>query len=420
MISALGPLSSRQVVSLQALSYDHPMSKWMRKMPCRGTIHATPVSAMWRRHKDRLQATVMPETTRRDWIGPAPWTAPPDIVIAETPELAIQTDRNWRPGISMYTDASVRNGVCGIGVSRPGAPISTTVGRQDTCSILSAEIKAIQTAVENAETTHTWIMTDSQEALKVIRMAGKSSKAVEACQSVRTALARAQEQGRAIHLRWVPAHSSVRGNEEADRLAKAATREGVKVTKEPTRRIAEARLIRKLIEADIDKRAEEAIGKGWGKYTFRLDKALPGRHTKALYDSLSAEQAKILAQARTNHTHLLSFQARIGQAQSAECACRKARDTIEHLLLGCQRWDHLRTELKQKAGLRWGDLSYMLGGYSERKDWKTGKPIDGEKSKWKPNLDMVKATIQFLQQTGRMAGGSYENEAEPTSTAGTQ
>jgi hypothetical protein len=50
----------------------------------------------------------------------------------------------------------------------------------------------------------------------------------------------------------------------------------------------------------------------------------------------------------------------------------------------------------------------MLGGHTERKDWKTGKQIDGEKSKWRPNTQMVKATILFLQQTGRMKGSSYE------------
>lgn len=69
--------------------------------------------------------------------------------------------------------------------------------------------------------------------------------------------------------------------------------------------------------------------------------------------------------------------------------------------------DHFRTELRQAAGKRWGDLSYMLGGYSERKDWKTGRRIDGDKEKWKPNHDMVKVTINFLQLTRRMKG-SYE------------
>lgn len=49
----------------------------------------------------------------------------------------------------------------------------------------------------------------------------------------------------------------------------------------------------------------------WGKYTQCLDGASPGKHTIALYDALSAGQARILVQARTNHIHLLDLKARV-------------------------------------------------------------------------------------------------------------
>jgi hypothetical protein len=128
---------------------------------------------------------------------------------------------------------------------------------------------------------------------------------------------------------------------------------------------------------------------------------------------------EVLVQARTNHSYLQEFKARIARAQSAECRCTKARETIEHVLLTCQLWDHLRTELRQAAGARWGDISYMRGGYSERKDQNTGKQIEGDKGKWKPNHNMVKATINFLQLTGRMKG-SYEEEPRETSSTETR
>jgi hypothetical protein len=86
-------------------------------------------------------------------------------------------------------------------------------------------------------------------------------------------------------------------------------------------------------------------------------------------------------------------------------------------LLECQLWGHSRTELRQAAGERWGDLSYMLGGHSERKDWKTGRQNDGDREKWKPNHAMVKVTINFLQLTGRIKG-SYEVGPSGTSMAG--
>jgi hypothetical protein len=253
-----------------------------------------------------------------------------------------------------------------------------------------------------------WIATDSQEALKVIEKGEDSTKALQACRSVRAALARAQETGRVIHFRWIPAHIGVRGNEEADRAAKAATTEGAEVTVDPTMRVAESKLVWKAMQRDLDT-AERTKPPGlWGKYTLRLDKALPGKHTTTLYDALLASQARILVQARTNHTHLLEFKARIRAVASDECECSRGRETVRHVLLECERWAGYRTELRTVAGTRWGDLSYMLGGYTERKDWKTGKQIDGEKSKWRPNIQMVKATISFLQQTGRMKGSLYE------------
>lgn len=90
-------------------------------------------------------------------LGPAPWMDQPDVEIASSPELAIQADKVVRSGPTVYTDASVRNGVCGIGVvgvpspdsgrSRPTVTptttISITIGREETCSILSAELRAI-------------------------------------------------------------------------------------------------------------------------------------------------------------------------------------------------------------------------------------------------------------------------------------
>jgi hypothetical protein len=105
---------------------------------------------------------------------------------------------------------------------------------------------------------------------------------------------------------------------------------------------------------------------------------------------------------------LLEFKAKIRAVASGECECSRGKETVRHVLLECERWAGYRTELRTAAGKRWGDLSYMLGGYTERKDWRTGKQIDGEKLKWKPNIQIVKATISFLQQTGRMKGRSYE------------
>jgi len=37
-----------------------------------------------------------------------------------------------------------------------------------------------------------------------------------------------------------------------------------------------------------------------------------------------------------------------------------------------------------------------------RKDVRTGQLLDGPKEKWKPSLEVVKATVGFLERTGRL------------------
>lgn len=53
----------------------------------------------------------------------------------------------------------------------------------------------------------------------------------------------------------------------------------------------------------------------------RMDKALPGSHTRALYDTLMKREAKVLAQLRTGMSALNGYLHRIGVAESDMCAC---------------------------------------------------------------------------------------------------
>jgi hypothetical protein len=40
--------------------------------------------------------------------------------------------------------------------------------------------------------------------------------------------------------------------------------------------------------------------------------------------------------------------------------------------------------------------------WGKRKDPESGKLLDGERENWNPNLTVVKATVQFLKETGRL------------------
>jgi hypothetical protein len=73
------------------------------------------------------------------------------------------------------------------------------------------------------------------------------------------------------------------------------------------------------------------------------------------------------------------------------------------------RWTDERRELRKTVGKRSRDIPYLLGGWGSRKDVRTGQLSDGPKEKWKPDMEVVKATIRFLEKTGRL---TYQPEAE--------
>ena len=73
------------------------------------------------------------------------------------------------------------------------------------------------------------------------------------------------------------------------------------------------------------------------------------------------------------------------------------------MLLYCDRYTEAHKALREAAGDRWGDASYLLGGWSGSKDARTGKFVDGPRESWKPDLKVDKASIHFLYQTGRLS-----------------
>ena len=134
------------------------------------------------------------------------------------------------------------------------------------------------------------------------------------------------------------------------------------------------------------------LPKGTGSASKEVDRALPGPHTKTIYNGLSKEEAKTLAQLRTGHNRLNPFLARIGAAESAECECGAAVETVRHFLFGCRRWLEQRRRMCHKWPDREGNVSFFLGG----------KGIL-DKQDWAPQMEAVRATIRYARDTGRLA-----------------
>jgi hypothetical protein len=112
------------------------------------------------------------------------------------------------------------------------------------------------------------------------------------------------------------------GNEEADDAAREASSHTGKPTAPALERVREVAGVIRLINRDRSEGPKPFDTTSMpGRYTWKMDQALPGKHTLQLYGSLTSDQTSILIQARTGHCRLNQNLARGGIVDSARCEC---------------------------------------------------------------------------------------------------
>ena len=321
-----------------------------------------------------------------------------------------------RPQIDIYTHGSGRNRLLGIGAVATAQDqviksISKTVGHHDKINIYFSQIGALFEALIMAaeildrqpvlrRVVGITIYTSSQSALKSINNPHLQSGQALICAFIGQ-LTKQLKEGYSIHVQWLPADSDKKGAKLAKEAAAFSTREDWPFYPpdwaDTQLRSSTWRWRHDALQQD---RAQQFRQTTSGRYTRELDAALPGKHVKRLYDQLPRTQASILAQLQTGHARVNTFLYRIGKIASNECECLEMSETVEHFLFHCKIWEDLRAEMKTAMGQRYGDLSYALGGRSSQL-LANGQPVDQERG-WVPNLNVVKAVIQFTIKTRRL------------------
>jgi hypothetical protein len=194
---------------------------------------------------------------------------------------------------------------------------------------------------------------------------------------------------------------------EAKQAANSAIDNGSELTAAPAEAVRELSGVLRLVKAERAKGLHTSEDDVCVKYyTWKMDKAWSGKHTLSLHGALSSDEASILVQARTEHCGLNACLFRKKLAHSPACECGRGDETVLHVLLRCDLYAEARKALREAAGDRWGDVSYLLRGWSGRKDVLTGKFVDGPRESWRPDLKVVRASIRFLHQTGRLSRSS--------------
>lgn len=163
--------------------------------------------------------------------------------------------------------------------------------------------------------------------------------------------------GNTVTVTWVPVSSEHELLKLAQDEARDATREGAF----PAAKFPRARSTTLGI-ARAKQRVDNKIPTNVGDFTKRIDGALPGNHTRRLYDQLTWKEANVLAQLRTGMARLNDYLYRIKATASQQCACGHARETVGHFFFRCTRWTTFRTEMIQCTDTQRGNISFYLGG----------------------------------------------------------
>ncbi|XP_062713028.1 uncharacterized protein LOC134290062 [Aedes albopictus] len=251
-------------------------------------------------------------------------------------------ERRISDGIVCYTDGSLLEGRAGAGVYSRELRLyqSYSLGRH--CTVFQAEIFALMCGVQSALQQHVmgkviYFCSDSQVAIKALASANSRSKIVIACRTQIEELNSAN----AVHLVWVPGHSSITGNELADELARTGASHDF-IGPEP------AILVSKCwVKLRIDTWAATQHKQYWNSLASCRQTKLyctePSLGVAKYLTNLSKQNCSMLVKALTGHCRLSYHMANIQQADSFACdSCESDYGTSYHLICNCPVFAQLR------------------------------------------------------------------------------
>jgi exonuclease III len=383
---------------------------WRRAVKLWTDIHTLPETNPLRRNTSRMRkfrrqyrsplyqvAEALKDETMEELetINPyalAPWEKRVPTITDETAANGVDA------AVRVAVSSSARNGVVGIGgatqlvTSARSKPkrrtFYATIGPRSHQNPYSGELAAMARALSllpPLRFRRIAILTSNKAAVLSLRRPRQQSGQEYICR-IYNSIRQLRREGNTVTVIWTPVHDENKLKKIAKEKAQKATGPGAQVqTQRPGMKST-------MLNATRSKCSPtRCLPEKVGKHSKRVDTALPGKHTRRLYDELTWKEASVLAQLRTGMARLNSYLYRINAAPTDRCACGQARETVEHFLFRCTKWTAFRTEMLQCTETRRSNVSFYLGGKT---------PTD-DKS-WTPDRTAVRATIRFAMATGRL------------------
>lgn len=385
--------ATRFWINFRTLPMTHPLTTLKVKVCKRFTSPMQKVaSALAAVDTDRME--VIHEYTLPPWSDRIPVMGELDQVERVKPSDI--------EGILIATSCSQKGDVVGMGgvvhdttLNSAGevlASYSVTLGSGEEQNPYTAELAAIAMALKcmpyGLHHRDLTVMTSNRSVLQVLRRPRQQSGQCTV-REIHNYIEQLQRGGCGVKLMWVPAADE---DFALGRRAKAAAQGATKADSMPERPPYQARSTKLRSALLAQQRQCARLPVRVGKYSKRIDTALPGEHTRGLYDQLERREAETLVQLRTGMARLNGYLHKIGAAASEMCDCGQAAETMEHFLFRCKRWTAQREVMLKCSRIKMGNLSFFLGG----------RAASDADNKWKPNMEAVRAAIKFAMATKRL------------------
>ncbi|KAK6222522.1 hypothetical protein QIS74_04224 [Colletotrichum tabaci] len=299
--------ATRFWITLNTLPDNHPLARVRTNMKKR---FASPLQRIAADH----EAIAMDELEQIRPFALSPWEERLELLEDEKTTETMEKGRWWNQTV-VITSASVKNGTVGIGaVIRPSlsaslvgtlATVAVTLGDREKQNLFTAELAAIHRALEALPESLKYgniaILSRNKAAVLAASKPHQQSGQAD-IQRIYEKASKLRKAGNTISIGWITPDADPELMQAAKRAAQRSANPSSPPTKRPYRAASTTLAI-----AMRTQKHSWSIPAGVGKYSKTIDAALPGKHTRELYDPLTAAQAKVLAQLRTGMARLNGY-----------------------------------------------------------------------------------------------------------------
>jgi ribonuclease HI len=249
---------------------------------------------------------------------------------------------NQSQGTKIYTDASLMNEECGIGIFSPSVGYEFSGKLANFSSICSAEMLAIYHALKYAHenSLHSPIVyTDSLSSCHALEKKTSDDYVYEMILEV---LAKMKATNAKIC--WIPAHVGIEGNEKADELAKIAlTMTDVPSIQNKIRNVDAAVMIKNQSRDMLQKEYDECE-KG-----IKFKKIFPKILQKPWFNKngMEANEIKLINRLISNFSYDKRWLFRFRKSDTENCDTCDTVETAEHLIFQCRKYLQTRRKFQK-------------------------------------------------------------------------